>query len=154
MIGEENGGRNIKKLLCIILVLLFFVVYGCQSKTNKILNNNKTTKVSSNINVNDIDSMTIEALPSPPKMKKIDRKGDLEKVIKYINSINKNKIKQEEVKGWVFYIQTNGKKQHSISLLGDKIEIDDVWYKINYGEVGNFRSLYNNLNYKEELIIR
>lgn len=140
--------NNIKRLFSIILVLVIFISSGCQSQVNK------TTRVSSNINVNGIDSMTIEALPSPPKMKKIDRKADFEKVIKYLNSISKKNIKQEDIKGWVFYIQTKGKNQHFISLIGDKMEIDNIWYKINYGEVGNFRSLYNSLNYKEELIIR
>lgn len=131
----------------LLLPLLAFIIlfYSCQSETVTTTNA---------IAVTDIESMTIKALPSPPKMKTIDKKEDIEKVIKHINSINKEKIKQEDVGGWVFLIQTKGSKEHSISFVGGTMNIDGSWYKVNADEVTKFRDIYNSLNYKEESVVK
>jgi hypothetical protein len=48
----------------------------------------------------DVENINIKALPSPPKIKTIDKKGDIEKIIKHINSINKEEAKQDNIKNW------------------------------------------------------
>ena len=129
-----------RKLLlpAIIFVLL---LSGCQGKT---------VQTSSRISLTDIESITIKALPSPPKIITIDKKGDIEKIINHINSINKDKVKQEDINGWEFWVQTKGKEEHNIILVGNLINIDGVWYKINADEIKKIREIYNSLYYKEE----
>lgn len=127
-----------KLLLPILMFMLLFS--GCQSEM---------------IQTSDIDSMTITALPSPPRVKTIDKKVDIEKVVSFINSISKEKIKlKEDIKGWVFSINTKGKKEHSISFTGNMIHIDNDWYKIDTSEIQKLEELYNKLDYKEQPVIK
>lgn len=133
-----------KKLL-VTLVAFVILLSGC---------NNKAVQNSNNISLTDVESITIKALPSPPKVKTIDKKEDIEKIINHINSINKEKTKQEDIKGWQFFIETKGKQKHSITFMGDLIKIDGALYKIDDDEVKNFREIYNSLNYKEESAIK
>jgi hypothetical protein len=122
-----------KLLLPILVFMLFFS--GCGSEL---------------IQPSDIDSMTITALPSPPKVKTINKKVDIEKVVSYINSISKEKIElKEDVNGWVFLIKTKGKEEHSISFIDNMVHIDNDWYKIDTNETKKLRELYNKLQYEE-----
>lgn len=129
----------------LLLTLLAFIILfsSCQSNGGDLSND---------IIASNIDSITIKALPSPPKMKTIDNKDDIEKVVNYINSIYKEKVKLGDVNGWEFYIQTKGKKEHSISFAGSILNIDGIWYKTNTDEITKFRDLYNSLNYKAESV--
>ncbi|MGK0468097.1 hypothetical protein [Clostridium sp.] len=94
--------------------------------------------------------MTITALPSPPKIKLIDKKDDIEKVILFINSIDKKVIMFSGSKGWEFNIQIKGKKEHTILFVVDRMKIDEIWYKINIDEIKKIRELYNALDFKEK----
>jgi hypothetical protein len=107
------------------------------------------------INVNDVDSLIIITLPSPPKEKTITKKEDIKKVIDLINSIKKEKINQKEfIAGWSIWIKTNGKEKHSISFFGGKVEIDNSWYKIDNTDIDKVKNLYNKLDYKGESYIK
>ena len=127
-----------RKLLLPLLVFMM-LFSGCQSEI---------------IKSSDVDSITITALPSPPKVKIIDKKVDVEKIVLFINSISKEKIKlKENINGWVFLIKTKGKEEHSISFIGSMVNIDNAWYKIDTNETKKLRELYNKLDYKEKSII-
>ena len=130
-----------KLLIPLVIIALMIIIFfsWCQNKA---------------ISTIDIDSMTIKALPSPPKVKTIDKKDDIEKVVSFINSIDKEVTIQVGTKGWEFWIQTNGKKEHSIIFIGDKVSIDKIWYKINTAEIKKLRELYNGLDYKEEPVVK
>lgn len=132
-----------KKLLSLLLIFMM-VLSGCG---NKSISNSIT------IDINDIDILTISALPSPPKIKKVDRKSDIKQVISFINSISKKQIKlEEDINGWEFIINTKGKKLHSISFIGNMINIDKIWYEVDANEIKKMREMYNELNYPEEYI--
>ena len=119
-----------------LIVILFFS--WCQHKsTSKIL-------------ITDIDTMAIQ---DQGKVKKIVKKDDIEKVILFINSIDKKVTMPNGAKGWQFYIRTKGKREHSICFKGNMIEIDRVWYRINTDEGKQLREIYNGLDYKEELFV-
>ena len=133
-----------KKVLFVLLVFMQFFS-GCQ---------NKVVQTSSYINLTDVDSITIKALPNPPTIKRIDKKDDINEIITHINSIHKEKVKQEDIKGWEFYIQAEGKNEHFICLVGNMLNIDGIWYEAEVDEIKNFRDLYNNLNYKEENVTK
>ena len=127
-----------RKLLLPLLVFMM-LFSGCQGEM---------------IQPSDVDSITITALPSPPKVKTIDKKVDVEKIVSFINSISKEKIKlKENINGWVFLIKTKGKEEHSISFIGSMVHIDNDWYKIDSNETKKLRELYNKLDYKEKSII-
>ncbi len=130
----------------LLISLMFMLLFsGCKGKA---------IQSSSEISLTDIEVITIKALPSPPKAKTIDKKDDIEKVVKFINSINKEKVKQEDIKGWEFWVQTKGKKEHSVTFIGNELNINNNWYKVNSNEIKKFREIYNNLNYKEEPVIK
>ncbi|WP_251860109.1 hypothetical protein [Clostridium sp. Marseille-Q2269] len=64
----------------------------------------------------------------------------------------KEKIKEANIKGWQFLIEIKGIKEHSISFVGNKINIDHVWYKISSNKLKKLTEIYNELDYKEECI--
>lgn len=82
-------------------------------------------------NVNDIDSLTIITLPSPPKEKTITKREDIKKVMDVVNLIKKEKMKSDNTRGWILSIHTSGKEKHSITFSGGKVVIDKLSYKIN-----------------------
>jgi len=118
--------------LLIIIVMLFFSWFKYKSE--------------SKIAASDTNNIKLTALPSPPKVKTISKKEDIEKVISFINSIDKKVILPSGEKGWEFYIQTKGNKEHSITFIGNRMKIDLVWYKINIDELKRMREIYNELD--------
>jgi hypothetical protein len=124
-----------KLFVSILIIILIVIVFFSWSHYMSI----------SEISTVDINSMTITALPSPPKVKLIDKKYDIEKVILFINSIDKKVIMFNGSKGWEFNIQIKGKKEHTIMFVGDRMKIDGIWYKINTDEIKKLRELYNNI---------
>lgn len=128
-----------KLLFTLFIILLLF--YGCESKT---------VETKDSISITDVDSLTITALPSPPQIKTIENKDEIEKIINHINSINKSNIEEDNINGWEFLIKTKGNKEHLISLVGDKININGTFYKVSKDELSKFRDLYNSLEAKEE----
>lgn len=129
--------KLIISLSLIILMVILFLSFGHYKSISKI-------------STIDINSMTITALPSPPKVKSIDKEHDIEKVILFINSIDKKVIMFNGSKGWEFYIRTKGKREHSIYLTGDMMKIDRVWYEIDADEIKKIREIYNGLDYKQK----
>lgn len=119
-----------KKLLIPLMIITLIVILffsWCQYKlTSKIL-------------ITDIDSMAIQ---DQGKVKKIVKNDDVEKVVLFINSIDKKVTIPNGAKGWQFYIRTKGKKEHTICFKGDMIEIDRVWYRINTDEGKKMREIF------------
>lgn len=95
--------------------------------------------------------MTIQA---QGKIKTIDKKEDIETIIRFINSIDKKVVFPSSAKGWSFHIQTKGKREHDIWFKWDRIEIDRVSYKMSTDESDKMGELYNGLNYKEESVVK
>lgn len=131
------------KKIFLLVVLLSLILCGCQSKQEKI---------SEDLNINGIESMIIKVLPSPPKMKAINKEEDIKSIIEYINHISKQRIEQEDMNGWEVLIQTDGEQKHSIKFIADMLEIDDVWYRVGETEVEKIKNLYNKLDYDEERV--
>lgn len=131
------------KKIILLIVLLSLIFCGCQRK-QEIL--------SENLNISGIDSMIIKVLPSPPKMKAIDKEEDIKSIIEYINHISKQRIEQEDIKGWEVLIQTDGEQKHSIKFIADMLKIDDVWYRVGETEVEKIKNLYNKLDYDEQQV--
>lgn len=131
------------KKIFLLVVLLSLILCGCQSKQEKI---------SEDLNINGIESMIIKVLPSPPKMKAINKEEDIKSIIEYINHISKQRIEQEDMNGWEVLIQTDGEQKHSIKFIADMLEIDDVWYRVGETEVEKIKDLYNKLDYDEERV--
>ena len=131
------------KKIFLLVVLLSLILCGCQSKQEKI---------SEDLNINGIESMIIKVLPSPPKMKAINKEEDIKSIIEYINHISKQRIEQEDMNGWEVLIQTDGEQKHSIKFIADMLEIDEVWYRVGETEVEKIKDLYNKLDYDEERV--
>lgn len=131
------------KKIFLLVVLLSLILCGCQRKQEKI---------SEDLNINGIESMIIKVLPSPPKMKAINKEEDIKSIIEYINSISKQTIELEDINGWEVLIQTYGEQQHSIKFIADMLIIDDVWYRVGETEVEKIKDLYNKLDYDEERV--
>ncbi len=131
------------KKIFLLVVLLSLILCGCQSKQEKI---------SEDLNINGIESMIIKVLPSPPKMKAINKEEDIKSIIEYINHISKQRIEQEDMNGWEVLIQTDGEQKHSIKFIADMLEIDDVWYRVGETEVEKIKDLYNKLDYDEQQV--
>lgn len=137
------------KKLILILLISILIFSGCTNKTVS----------TDNINVNDIDSITILTLPSPPKEKRINemkdiKREDIKKIIDIVNSIKKEKINKQDTKGWTLSIHTFGKKEHIITFSGDNVVIDKLVYKINNADIDKVKNLYNELDYKENSYIK
>ncbi|MCB2307392.1 hypothetical protein LGL08_09565 [Clostridium estertheticum] len=134
------------KRLILILLTSILIFSGCANTKSVSVDNTK-----GKFNINDVDTLKIITLPSPPKEKTITKKEDIKKVINLIISIKKEPIKQkEDIKGWSIWIETDGKEKHSICFFGEKVEIDNLWYKINNNDIDKIKNLYRELDYKEE----
>lgn len=131
------------KKIFVFVVLLGFILCGCQRKSEHI---------SETLDVNGIESVTIKVLPSPPNMKTIDKEEDIKSIMEYIESIGKQTIEQEDTNGWEILIQTYGEQQHSIRFLAGMLEMDGVWYRVGETEVEKMKELYNKLDYVEERV--
>lgn len=112
------------KKLILILLTSMLILSGCVNKSAS----------ADKINVNNIDSLIIITLPSPPKEKTITKKEDIKKVMDFVNSSKKEKIKQDNTKGLTLSINTSGQEKHSITFSGGKVVIDNLSYKLQFGK--------------------
>lgn len=130
------------KKIILSIFLIIFLLSGCQGGYDLESGNIDSTK---------INNITIKALKAtaPPKSKYIDKEKDVDKVIEFINSIDKKKVEQEDINGWEFWIENKGIEKYSITFIGNKMKINKTWYKINANELKKLRELYNELDYKE-----
>ncbi len=133
------------KRLILILLTSILIFSGCANAKSVSVDNTK-----GKFNINDVDNLKIITLPSPPKEKTITKKEDIKKVIDLINSIKKEHIKQNDKNGWSILIKIEGKEKHSICFSGGKVEIDNLWYKINNNDIDKIEKLYHELDYKED----
>ena len=136
-----KGGAPVKskrKIFIVAITLIFVIILTlCGSKTQ--LNSEK------------ISSIRIQALPSPPKFKDIDKKEDIERIATFLNDLPKEEIKDDGRNGWQFFIEVNEiGSTYYVSFLGDRLYIDKKCYKIDDKVLNEFRELYNSLQYEEK----
>lgn len=142
----QNKKFGVKTL---ILGSLFIVILASLFLTNKV----ESRKLNS-IDSSNIKTITIGVMPSPPKEKIIDNKDDINKIVKYLNSLKIKEKKQELYKGWEIKIDIVGEENYNISFIGEYITVNGTEYEINKDEKEKLRSLYNSLNYNETDIIK
>ena len=136
---KGGGAVKSKRRIFIVAITLIFVIILtlCGSKTQ--LNSEK------------ISSIRIQALPSPPKFKDIDKKEDIERIATFLNDLPKEEIKDDGRNGWQFFIEVNEiGSTYYVSFLGDRLYIDKKCYKIDDKVLNEFRELYNSLQYEEK----
>lgn len=141
----DNKTFGFKTLLLGIGVV---IVLGTIGLTNKV-----NSKALSLVDENKVDSICIKVLPSPPKQKVIDKKEDINKIIKEINSI---KVKDKKVgadNGWEINILISGEETYDISFAGEYININGIQYRTEKNDREELRKLYENLNYEETVLI-
>ncbi|MDB2115809.1 hypothetical protein [Clostridium paraputrificum] len=130
--------KSKRKIFIVAITLIFVIILTlCGSKTQ--LNSEK------------ISSIRIQALPSPPKFKDIDKKEDIERIASFLNDLPKEEIKDDGRNGWQFFIEVNEiGSTYYVSFLGDRLYIDKKCYKIDDKVLNEFRELYNSLQYEEK----
>ena len=92
----KGGGavKSKRKIFIVAIVFIFIIIILlCGSKTQ--LNSEK------------ISNIRIQALPSPPKFKDIDKKEDIEKIVTFLNDLPKEEVKDDGRNGWQFFIEVN-----------------------------------------------
>ena len=136
----KGGGavKSKRKIFIVAITLIFVIILTlCGSKTQ--LNSEK------------ISSIRIQALPSPPKFKDIDKKEDIERIATFLNDLPKEEIKDDGRNGWQFFIEVNEiGSTYYVSFLGDRLYIDKKCYKIDDKVLNEFRELYNSLQHEEK----
>ena len=130
--------KSKRKIFIVAITLIFVIILTlCGSKTQ--LNSEK------------ISSIRIQALPSPPKFKDIDKKEDIERIATFLNDLPKEEVKDDGRNGWQFFIEVNEiGSTYYVSFLGDRLYIDKKCYKIDDKVLNEFRELYNSLQYEEK----
>lgn len=142
----QNKKFGVKTL---ILGSLVIIILASLFLTNKIESRKLNLIGSSNIK-----TITVGVMPFPPKEKIIDNKDDINKIVKYLNSLKIKEKKQELYKGWEIKIDIVGEENYNISFIGGYITVNGTEYEINKDEKEKLRSLYNSLNYNETDIIK
>ncbi|MGL5084841.1 MAG: M56 family metallopeptidase, partial [Clostridium sp.] len=143
----KNKKLGIKTIIGGALIIL---VIGGIGLTNKI--SSKTINL--NIDSSKVKSISIGAMPAAPKEKRVLKKEDTDKIVKYINKIKLKEKEQEAVNGWEISISIEGLEEHNISVIGECFRFDGIEYSIDKKELEKLRELYNSLNYEEiEILI-
>ncbi|MDU1567106.1 MAG: M56 family metallopeptidase [Clostridium sp.] len=114
------------------------------------LTSNISSKHIDEIDKNKVTSINIKVMPSPTKQKVISKKEDIDKIVKYLNSIKIKDKKQELYKGWEVAISISGKEKYDISFIGEYINVNGIEYKVSKDEMKKLRRLYNSLKYEEQ----
>ena len=92
-------------------------------------------------------TVTLITLPSPPKYKTVNDKKDIKKCVDYINSLTLSPAIYNR-KGWWFEIKMDEKT--TLTFYGQYVSINGIFYKIKDKDYeAELRNLYNGLNYKE-----
>lgn len=97
-----------------------------------------------------MDELTITALPSPPKVKNVTNKDDIEKFATLFNSIETHRTIGETAKGWQIKVDTKGTEKHTILFTGEKLQFDRKWYSVNGNQLDEIYKLYQSFNYPEK----
>lgn len=94
-----------------------------------------------------VKSMTLITLPSPPQYKTVTEQKDIKACLDYLNSLDLAPAVNFG-KGWWFMIKTD--RNTTISFIGKYVSINGRTFKIktsNYEEA--LRTLYRSMNYEE-----
>ncbi|MGG7057782.1 M56 family metallopeptidase [Clostridium tertium] len=112
-----------------------------------------TNKVSSeNLNLVDrskIKEVSISFMPSSPRGKNIYNKEDVNKIVKYINSIKVKDKTPGIYKGWEVKINLTGEENYVICFIDNYININGIQYTASSKEIDKIRFLYDSLDYEE-----
>ena len=100
------------------------------------------------LDIDNVDTLTLITLPSPPKYKDISDRKDMKTWIDYINSLDLSPTINFD-KGWWFMIKIN--EDTTISFLSDFVHYNNRAYKINNPDYENtLKSLYDSMDYEEK----
>lgn len=131
-----------KLIIGIISITIIFVI--------AIVFFNWGKKLLKNLNVSDITSIEVVALP-PNEVKYIDKQEDIENIISKLKKvIIYNKIEQNDYYGQtiIYILVMNDGSKRQIMISNPIVEIDGVLYKTKYAPAEALNSLYYELNYK------
>lgn len=149
-----------KKVIFTICLIYSISFLGCsvpkndkakveESKIQNSKGKEEITNLKSSLKTENIKEISIAKMPSPPKEKIIDKKEDIEKILKFLDSIKVEEKIEGTFKGWSYTININSKEKYNISFLGDKIGYKNQFYKIDKKNIEELDKLYEELKYIE-----
>jgi len=135
-------GRSIMKKLWIPMLLIMFLLTGCSS----------SEKTPQKLKYEDVQTITIKMTEKEPAIKTlkntVEEAQEFDAVIDFINNMEKEPTEQKEEKNWQFVVELKGKKNHTVTLVEDKIKYDKTWYKTNPMYAEELEKLFKNLKAK------
>lgn len=131
--------RRYKKIIILLFISILIILVVKYISTKPTLHEEN------------IKSITIATLPSPPKVKKITRKEDIAKFVNYYNQIKGKPLilrAFQSQKGWELLIKIDD-GTHTLTLIGNEIEVDGHWFVVDDEVKENVKKLYNDFDYEE-----
>ncbi|MGG7143009.1 M56 family metallopeptidase [Clostridium nigeriense] len=130
-----------------LLGVITIVILSALVLTNKLTSENLSLVDSSKIK-----EASVSFMSSSPKGKNIYNKEDVNKIVKYINSIKVKDKTQGIYKGWEVKINLTGEENYEICFIDNYININGIQYTVNSKEIDKIRFLYDSLDYEERYI--
>ncbi|VYU38838.1 hypothetical protein [Clostridium tertium] len=137
----ENKKFGFRTMLVGILVIFILAI--------ALLTNKLTSEKFNLVDSSKINSITITVMPSPPKVKSIDNKDDISKIVDYINSIEIKDKEQGNYKGYEVNINLKGKENYDISFVDGSIYLNGIVYKVDNNVIKEIKDFYNKLEYED-----
>ena len=103
------------------------------------------------LNTENIKDITIITLPSPPKVKTVNRKEDIKEFVNYYNTISGKPLLYKfflGFKGWEVMVNINN-GSHTLRFIGNELEVDGRWFLIDSKVKEQIIYLYNKFEYEE-----
>lgn len=138
-----------KKIIFIISFLLIFIIVLF------LFNVFSNVTVELGANDKEINNIVFEVLKDTGKegfkwqKKVINKKEDINLLIKKINNINYKDSAQEPVNGMSIIIKYKSNKDYILVFSGDRVNINGKYFRIDPKEENKLINIYNDLNYEE-----
>lgn len=98
------------------------------------------------ISAEQIQQLTITALPSPPTTKNVTDRDEIRSFAEIFRSIPLHRSPHlGEIGGWQFQIKTNDDQYGTIFILGKKVRIHGFWYATDADIAGKMEEFYRKL---------
>ncbi len=98
------------------------------------------------ISAEQIQQLTITALPSPPTTKTVTDRGEIRSFAAIFRSVPLHRSPHlGEIGGWQFQIKTNTHQYGTIFILGREVRIRGFWYATDADIVGKMEEYYRKL---------
>ena len=136
---------NKNKWLCLIMTVIFILsITACNNLEKDVSEVYSIKKEMGELNGN--SHMSFKMLPSPPRMKETSNITIIEEVLTCVDNSLKKPIEEMSLKGWEIFIRIeNGEKSIDISIIGDKIQIDNVWYQVQETLKRDLTKIYDDM---------